>query len=278
MSLLTKYRPQTLADVRGQAQVTKQLERFARNPYPCAMLFHGETGIGKSATALCLAHALGVVCEQGEWGGLFEIPSGEMSGKEVKETLLALSFRPMCGSGWKVLVCNECDKMTASAEIIWLDALEHVPPKSVLVFTTNAPWRLQQRFRDRCEAYAFTSDSAKLKPAIKKLAQEIWKAEVGKGKCPALDILGMPSLGSAETLHASFRLALQQLTRYIRAAQDGDGREGLEAEREQLIGSIGLGEQGWATCDHCGHQQDVQLGTGRHRCDKCGKTFVIDWE
>ena len=51
---------------------------------------------------------------------------------------MTLSFRPMLGSGWKVLVCNEADRMTTSAETIWLDALEGLPPKSVIVFTTNA--------------------------------------------------------------------------------------------------------------------------------------------
>jgi len=103
--------------------------------------------------------------------------------------------------------------------------------------------------------YAFESDSSTLKPHIKKLAQEVWKSEVGKGKCPRLAILGMPTLGSAETMHASFRLALQQLTRYVRAAQDGGGEEEFVAERAQLVQSIGLREHGEAQCDHCGREQ-----------------------
>jgi replication-associated recombination protein RarA len=259
MSLLHKYRPRTLAEVCGQQAVIRALKRFAEAPYPVAMLFHGESGIGKTAAAHALANDLGVACEHGEWGGLYEIPSGEQSGKEVKEMLQQLSFRPMMGSGWRMVVCNEADRMTVSAEVIWLDALENLPPKSVVIFTTNQPEKLSQRFRDRCEVYAFESDSKKLKPHIKKLAERIWRAEVGRGKCPALDILGMPTLGDASTMYASFRLALQQLTRYVRAAKGGGGRDELEAEREQLVRSIGLQEQGSATCDYCGREQNVQL-------------------
>jgi replication-associated recombination protein RarA len=276
-SLLSKYRPTTLAEVRGQPQVVKQLVRFAKAPYSAAMLFHGESGIGKSCCAKALAADLGVAVESAEFGGLYEIPSGEMQGQEVRAMLRQLAFRPMMGSGWKVLLCNEADRMSTSAETIWLDALENIPDKSVIAFTTNAPWKLTQRFRDRCEVYAFESDSEKLKPHIKKMAQEIWKAEVGKGKCPALDILGMPTLGDADSMHASFRLALQQLTRYVRAAQGG--AEELAQEREQLVKSIGLGEgAGEATCDHCRHRQSVTLGMDRHTCAKCGQDFAVEWE
>jgi hypothetical protein len=275
--LLTKYRPATLAEVQGQPDVTRALRLFAKAPYPCPMLFHGESGIGKTCTARALAKDLGCDPEQ-EWvGGYYEVPSGELTADSVRDAVRRLSYRPMFGSGWHVLVCNECDRMTSSAEVIWLDALERVPGMSVIVFTTNAPERLTQRFRDRCEVYAFEGEARKLAPHIRRLARKVWATEVGKSACPHLDVIGMPILGSPDTLHASFRLALQQLQQYIRVAKAGGGKKALSRVRGQLNKSIGLDLQGTAVCDHCGAENDVPMGDQSHKCGSCGKTFKIDW-
>jgi DNA polymerase III delta prime subunit len=45
----------------------------------------------------------------------------------------------MVGSGWKVVIINEADRMTPQAEVMWLDGLEKLPAKTVVVFTTNNP-------------------------------------------------------------------------------------------------------------------------------------------
>jgi hypothetical protein len=131
--------------------------------------------------------------------------------------LVPARYRPLCGSGWRVLMVNECDRMALPVETIWLDALEHLPPQTVVVFTTNEPGRLSQRFRNRCEELAFVGGSGHLKPWIAALAQRLWERE-GKGPPPELDGLGMPTLGDTGSMTASFRLALQQLQRLLRAA------------------------------------------------------------
>lgn len=231
LDLLTKYRPRTLSDVLGQANVVRALRQFAARPYSCAMLFHGESGIGKTATAVALAHDLGVAVEEGDCGGLFTIASGELDAEAVRRCQKLLRFRPMFGTGWRMLLCNEADCMSKAAEAIWLDALETLPTTTVVVFTTNASGRLSQRFRDRCQNYAFTSESSDLRGPIQALAQRVWKAEVGKGPMPELPNLGMPVLGDPDTMHASFRLALQQLGRYVREATQGRGSQAARMKR-----------------------------------------------
>src|SRR5262245_33117374 len=194
-SLLTKYKPARLPDVVGQAGVVRPLKLFCTDPYPCAFLFHGETGVGKTCTAWALAAELGCNLDDPYYGGLAEIASGEQTADSVRTTLEALRYRPWNATGWRVLVVNECDRMSTQAEVIWLDALENLPPQTVVVFTTNSPEKLSKRLRDRCENYAFTSDLKALKPAIQGLARKVWKAEGCKGSPPALDTLGMPTLG-----------------------------------------------------------------------------------
>jgi hypothetical protein len=139
----------------------------------------------------------------------------------VKKILETLRYRPLCGSGWRVLMVNECDRVALPVETIWLDALEHLPPTTVVIFTTNEPARLSQRFRNRCEEYAFQGGSDRLKPWIAALASRLWERE-GKGPPPDLEGIGLPTLGDVGSMTASFRLALQQLQRQLRSSgQDG---------------------------------------------------------
>ena len=85
----------------------------------------------------------------------------------------------------------------------------------MVIFTTNEPTRLSQRFRDRCEEMPFRGGSDHLKPWFDALVRRLWEQE-GRGPVPDLDGLGMPTLGDAGTMTASFRLAFQQLQRLLR--------------------------------------------------------------
>src|SRR5262249_43412170 len=158
-------------------EVTRALKLFAQEPYACPMLFHGESGVGKTSAALALAAELGCAVDEEELGGLHEIASGEQTGATVKEKFAQLRLYPLFGSGWRCLIVNEADSRSEGAENIWLDALEHLPAKSVVIFTTNAVNRISRRLRDRCEVYHFTSDTSLLKLHIQQLAQQVWETE-----------------------------------------------------------------------------------------------------
>lgn len=277
-SLLTKYRPGCLDEVLGQPAVVRALKQFVAKPYPTAMLFHGESGTGKSSAAFALANELGVAVEEGPIGGFVEIATGELTSDTVRRELAQLRLRPMFGTGWRVLVANEVDRQQLPVETIWLDALEHLGSSTVVVFTTNMPEKLSRRFKDRCEVYGFECDKKKLQPSIKRLAQRIWSAEVGKGKPPALDTLGMPTLLGPDSFHASFRLAIQQLSRFIREAQQANGHADFAEVQRQLEVDLRSTQPVEAVCDHCEHQQSVPYAAPSHKCEKCGKVFTIDWE
>ncbi len=68
---------------------------------------------------------------------MVEIPSGTQDGRAVEDLLRLMHLRPMAGSGWKVVIINEADRMTPQAEVMWLDGLrsEKLPAKTVVVFT-----------------------------------------------------------------------------------------------------------------------------------------------
>lgn len=220
-SLLEKYAPQTLDDIRGQPHVTGPLKRWLANPRSTAVILAGETGLGKSATAEVLARSLG--CD--DLCGLYVISSGEMGKADVQHAVDQLHHSVLFGDGrgWRVLIAEEADAMSKAAEEAWLTPLDLInkrgePHRALIVFTTNHPAKLSDRLRDRCAAhfYLFESRPAKLRPAISEFCQEIWRSECGPDDpFPFGPNLGMRSLSGAAADHCSFRLALAQLDRAI---------------------------------------------------------------
>ncbi|MBE3123229.1 MAG: AAA family ATPase [Acidobacteria bacterium] len=181
-ALTEKYRPTSLKAIWGQEAVVKWLKNFADFPYPTALLFEGETGTGKTSAAVALAGALGCDLSQKppEFGGVHSVASGEQTADTVRETCRLMWNSPFSGSGWKVVIVNEADRMALPAETIWLDRLESLPQRTVVIFTTNNSERLSQRFKDRCTRLGFESDAAKLRPAAQRFVAAVWKAETGK--------------------------------------------------------------------------------------------------
>ena len=208
--LTEKYRPLSLDAIWGQESVVKVLTKFASQPYSTSMLFEGPTGTGKTSAALALAAALGCDLQQQEFGGVQTIASGEQSADAVRETCRLMWNTPMYGSGWKVVIVNEADRMHPAAETVWLDRLESLPPRTVVIFTTNYTSRLSQRFMDRCTRLAFESNADALRASATQFAAALWRAETGKQPDPAR-IQQIVQATESEG-HLSFRRLVQALT------------------------------------------------------------------
>jgi replication-associated recombination protein RarA len=220
--LTEKYRPRTLAALFGQERVAKVLRHFAANPYPTAFIFEGETGTGKTSAALALAEALGCDMTQKpqEFGGVYVVASGEQSADAVRDIARQMWNVPFCGSGWKVVIVNECDRMALPAETVWLDRLEAIPQRTVVVFTTNFSDKLSPRFRDRCTRLVFESDADKLEQSLCGMLSAVWMAETRDRAAPRELIAGVISQ-SVEDGKISFRRALQLLTPHVMSAKEG---------------------------------------------------------
>ena len=178
-ALIRAFQPQSLAEILGQGPIVAYLRKFVVNPHSAAMLFEGETGVGKTSTALALAAELGCDMAAGDLGGARVVASGEQTADAVRDAVSFLHFIPMQGSGWKVLVVNEADRMSTAAETIWLDALERLPNRSLAVFTTNHATKLSDRFQDRCLAMHFAGDSKSLAGDAGRLLQRVWRECAG---------------------------------------------------------------------------------------------------
>ena len=122
----------------GQGAAVHQLQSFVDAPAPKAFLFAGPTGVGKTTAARALGNDLGV---SADWG-LTVLKSAEADGAAVDDALRALRHSCPFGSGWRLVLVDEADLMTPKAAHLWLSALEDLPPRSVVVFTTNPTGRI----------------------------------------------------------------------------------------------------------------------------------------
>jgi DNA polymerase III gamma/tau subunit len=251
-NILRKYKPQTVSAIQGQPHVVASLSRFVdiakQGGSSAAFLFHGPSGTGKTSAAWSLACDLG--CDPADpWmSGITEIPSGLQDGTAVDQLLRSLRLRPLFGSGWKVAIVNEADQMTKQAEAIWLDGLEHLPPKSVVVFTTNDCTGLSSRFVSRCEVLEFHGEPAIVGPALAKHVKAVWRQETGKTLRKLPEGLGVFDIAGGQL---SFRLALQQIAPYCRSGEDLPARflAPIVRDCDQVQNDIGrqAAKKAWAT-------------------------------
>ena len=206
-----KYRPTTLSEVMGQGAAVFAMETFLDAPHSTAFLFEGESGVGKTSTARALANDLGV---DPDWGFDFiESARGDM---EAVERALTMLRHVAPGSGWKLVLVDEADLMTPRASHLWLSALESLPPKSVVVFTTNRPSHFPDRFLDRCERIVFQSDGRTLRQDAQTLVNQVWKRETGLDDAP--DVNDLPNVVDSRGI-ISFRRAVMALNPLIRAVK-----------------------------------------------------------
>lgn len=214
VSLSDKHRPRRLADVAGQPAFTKALTKFMERPRSAAFLFHGYTGTGKTSAAWAIAGELGCDLDQAfpEWGGLHCITSGEHTADTLREMWPQICNRPFSGSGWNVLVVNETESLNPAVERLWMDKLENLPERAVIVFTTNNLDSLADRFKDRMfdNTIEFESDAGRMEASARQLMANIWRKETGQD-IPA-DVLKSALRRSISGGKLSLRRAVQSLS------------------------------------------------------------------
>ena len=174
LALYRRYRPETFAEVIGQAHVTDPLRHaLAANRVNHAYLFSGPRGCGKTTSARILARALN--CEKapiadpcGECqscrdlarGGpgsmdVIEIDAASHGGVDDARDLRERAFFAPVSSRYKVYIIDEAHMVSPQGFNALLKLVEEPPPHLKFIFATTEPDKVIGTIRSRTHHYPF---------------------------------------------------------------------------------------------------------------------------
>lgn len=171
MSLYQKYRPSSLDEMYGNADIISSLKGLLANKKTCphSFLFHGPTGCGKTSLARIIAKEL--ECME---NNVIEIDTAQFRGIDtVRDLRKNCQFTPL-GGGVRVYILDEIHKMTGDAMNALLKILEDTPKHIFFILCTTDPQSLLPTLKGRCNQFQVSvlSDIQ-----LAKLLKKITKAE-----------------------------------------------------------------------------------------------------
>ena len=146
-SLAVKYRPENFDEFVGQGDVVKSLKSLLdrKDGIPKAFLFTGPTGCGKTTLAVIVARELG--CAE---SGFEYYNSSRFRGIDtIREMNRTVMYLPLEGD-IKVIVMDECHKLTNDAQNAFLALLENPPQHVYFLLCTTEKDKLLKTIQGRC--------------------------------------------------------------------------------------------------------------------------------
>jgi DNA polymerase-3 subunit gamma/tau len=167
-----KWRPQTLAEVVGQEQVTQTLSNaLATGRISHAYLFYGPRGTGKTSTGRILAKAVNCTgrgkskpcnhCEmcravtEGRALDVIEIDAASNRGiDEIRDLREKVNYAPN-QARYKVYIVDEVHMLTKEAANALLKTLEEPPPYVIFILATTEIHKVPATILSRCQRFDF---------------------------------------------------------------------------------------------------------------------------
>lgn len=209
--LTTAYRPRTFDEVVGQDATVKGIRAYVARAraahaagsvdYPHALLFSGESGCGKTTLAYIVARAL--VCENIQPGynpcgecdsclAVFDYETEESNPLCAKRVIASkgmanmaavgdlisyTSVRSPLPSGLKIVIIDECHRMSASAQDALLGELEDKTQArakgTIWIFCTTDVKKVQPAVLNRTAPYVIKSvPDEKMAPLLHRVAAQ----------------------------------------------------------------------------------------------------------
>ena len=173
-ALYRKYRPNALADVVGQSQVTEVLRRsLEQGKIAHAYLLTGPKGTGKTSIARIMAHEINKLPYTGEETHLdiIEIDAASNNGVEdVRELREKVQIAPVSAAK-KVYIIDEVHMLSKAAFNALLKTLEEPPAHVVFILATTDLHKVPSTIISRTQHFAFHSiGPSDLTAQLKKIA------------------------------------------------------------------------------------------------------------
>jgi replication factor C small subunit len=154
-----KYRPKTLEDVVNLKEIITSLNAFLKSPATMPhLLFAGRAGTGKTSVALCLARQL----LGSNWRSYtLELNASDERGiRMVRERVKSFSRHSRGTLGnipYSLIILDECDQMTASAQTALRRIMETSSRISRFILIANYSSKIIEPIQSRCAVFRFSA-------------------------------------------------------------------------------------------------------------------------
>ena len=172
-SLTEKYRPTKLSECVLPNKIRSKLEKW-KQKMPNHLIFHGNSGIGKTSTSIALAKELSnddyVVINA----------SKDNSVDFINNYLLRCMCTSLSGSK-RIIILDEADQLTEKAQTSLRRPLEEFAHISSVIFTYNYTDKIIEPLKSRCFQFNFNisdnDEKNEMKKQCKKRLKKIIKNE-----------------------------------------------------------------------------------------------------
>lgn len=219
MSLYKKYRPQTLAEMKGNAALISQIKaHFAKPNHNHAILLYGASGCGKTTLARAVSKEfLGV-----DDAGIDEINCSDKNGVEdIRNTIEAMKNLPLI-SKFNVFIMDECQNLSPAAKSALLKPCEDGGDFNYIFFCTTNPDKFFKGDKgEKVSALTTRLTQWKVEPLCKKDAMQLVDEVATKEGIDISDAVFNKIIEAGEGSPRSMLVALESV-------------QGIESEAEQL--------------------------------------------
>ncbi|RQD90115.1 replication factor C small subunit [Methanosalsum natronophilum] len=152
---IEKYRPIKLDDVVGQSEAIERLKSYVKTRSIPHLLFSGPPGVGKTATAVAIAHEL-----FGDyWNENFtELNASDERGIDIVRTKIKSFAKtsPIGGATFKIIFLDEADALTSDAQSALRRTMEKFTSNCRFILSCNYSSKIIEPIQSRCAVYRFT--------------------------------------------------------------------------------------------------------------------------
>lgn len=209
-----KYRPHTLREVINQKHVVERVKAFVKAGNIPHLLFAGLAGVGKTATALALAHDL----YGDSWqSNVLELNASDERGIDVIRNKVKNFARTKTIDkiGYRLIILDEADALTTEAQHALRRTMERYTSVSRFILICNWSSKIVEPIQSRCAVFRFKPLSeSDQKEYIKRIVNGE-KLKIDKGAIDAIIYLSEGDLRKvANLLQASAALG-ERITKDI---------------------------------------------------------------
>lgn len=153
LNLDEKYRPETIKEIAGQQHLKTQLENLVQTGKVPHMLFYGQAGVGKTSTAVALAHdLLGKV-----WQNNLHIynASDDCGIDLIRTKIKNLVSRGSAGVPYQIIFLDKADELTRGAQTELRELMQKHTDTTKFILSCNYPENIILPIKDRCIILTF---------------------------------------------------------------------------------------------------------------------------